>query len=255
MPSDPQLLALDFDGVVCDGMAEYFHTAWGAYRTLIPDSQASPDLAAKFARLRPVVESGWEMPLVIHGLCLGFPEETLLNAWPSYRLQIEQDVGLTPLHLAQTLDHVRDRWIQEDLAGWLSLHRFYPGVIQRLQTLQMATDVMIAIITTKEKRFVEQLLAAAGVHCPLIFGKETKQSKATTLQELQQHLGIDRIWFVEDRLQTLQGITQVPKLSALRLFLADWGYNTPAEQATAHRGSRIQLLSLDQFVLDFTQWP
>jgi 3-deoxy-D-manno-octulosonate 8-phosphate phosphatase KdsC-like HAD superfamily phosphatase len=29
--SAPQTLALDFDGVLCDGLLEYFETAWRAY--------------------------------------------------------------------------------------------------------------------------------------------------------------------------------------------------------------------------------
>ena len=58
----PALLALDFDGVICDGMQEYFESAWGAYRRLRPAASSRPPagLFEQFARLRPIVETGWE---------------------------------------------------------------------------------------------------------------------------------------------------------------------------------------------------
>jgi hypothetical protein len=42
----------------------------------------------------------------------------------------------------------------------------------------------------------------------------------------------------------------------VRLFLADWGYNTPADRAhvTATAG-RIALLSLARFVAPLATWP
>ena len=74
------------------------------------------------------------------------------------------------------LDGLRDNSIAEDLAGWLSLHRFYPGVADRLQSLLQESPVKVAIVTTKEGRFVRELLQLAGVQMPseLIFGKEYK---------------------------------------------------------------------------------
>ena len=61
----PTILALDFDGVICDGLIEYFQTAWRTYCQIwkpvetVPD----PDLALSFYRVRPAIETGWEMPL------------------------------------------------------------------------------------------------------------------------------------------------------------------------------------------------
>jgi hypothetical protein len=44
-------------------------------------------------------------------------------------------------------------------------------------------------------------------------------------------------------------------LQALRLYLADWGYNTQPERDLAQQSSRIQLLSLSEFARDFANWP
>jgi hypothetical protein len=59
---------------------------------------------------------------------------------------------------------------------------------------------------------------------------------------------------VEDRLKTLQLVEQQADLESVRLFLADWGYNTATERENAERNPRIQLLSLSQFGQDFSAW-
>jgi hypothetical protein len=70
-----------------------------------------------------------------------------------------------------------------------------------------------------------------------------------------QGVAFGGIWFVEDRLKTLQSITQVADLEAVALFLATWGYNTPAERKEATADGRIILLTLDQFCGEFAAWP
>ncbi len=76
----PTILALDFDGVICDGLIEYFQTAWRTYCQIwkpvetVPD----PDLALSFYRVRPAIETGWEMPLLIRALLTGITEEQIL---------------------------------------------------------------------------------------------------------------------------------------------------------------------------------
>ena len=63
----PALLVLDFDGVICDGMAEFFESSWRAWervgRAPLPPDRRE-ELRGRFAALRPVVESGWEMALL-----------------------------------------------------------------------------------------------------------------------------------------------------------------------------------------------
>jgi hypothetical protein len=40
-------------------------------------------------------------------------------------------------------------------------------------------------------------------------------------------------------------------LKTVKLFLADWGYNTLAEREIAQQDSQIQLLSLQEFTTNF----
>ena len=188
---------------------------------------------------------------------MGVDEADIWHNWVAIATQLLQQADLTAAGIGKKLDRVRDEWISTDLDGWLSLHRFYPGVVEKLQSL-IKSSVQPVIITTKEGRFVSQLLQQQGVDLPekFIFGKESKQPKYQIIQEL---IGVTAgtavsLWFVEDRLKTLQLVQQQADLEAVKLFLADWGYNTASEREIAARNPGIHLLSLSQFGQDFSAW-
>lgn len=257
--SSPTILALDFDGVICDGLIEYFEVAWRTYCQIWSPANNTPadNLASRFYRLRPVIETGWEMPVLIKALVDGVADEKILHEWVSIAPQILLEHKLQAREIAIQLDNLRDKWIATDLDGWLSLHRFYPGVIDKIKAI-LASTIKFYIVTTKEERFVQQLLQQEGVDLPpkAIFGKEEKRPKYEILRELLQKAAQKPVslWFMEDRLKTLQLVQQQPDLADVKLFLADWGYNTQTERETAQNDSQIQLISLTQFAQDFSAW-
>jgi phosphoglycolate phosphatase-like HAD superfamily hydrolase len=252
----PAILALDFDGVICDGMREYFRSAWHAYRRLRPSASPEPpaDLFESFARLRPVVETGWEMPTLLHAVLRGAGEAEILAGWRPERWLT--DLGSPREVVAAALDGARDEWIADDETGWLAAHRFYPGVIEQLRGLA-GGPVRVFVITTKGGRFARKLLEGQGVTLPPshVYGKEARRPKRAILRELAAGDEGAGVWFVEDRLQTLQDVKAEPALARARLFLAAWGYNTPDERAAARDDDRIALLELDRFARDLRGWP
>lgn len=263
--ASPDILALDFDGVVCDGLREYFQTAWKAYGEVFePGAGAPPEgLAERFYPLRPVVETGWEMPLVLYGLRAGVAEVDILDRWPELVPQLLAQAGVEPATIGKAVDGVRDRWIQADVDDWLSYQRFYPGVIDRLQQA-IAAGVELVIVSTKEGRFIQQLLAKGGVALPSeqILGKEVKRPKYETLRQIKATHADATLWFVEDRVKALQAVQEQPDLGDVALFLADWGYNTAGDRAIPLAGDSanptpgrpIHLINLAQFCAPFEQW-
>ncbi|MBE9040528.1 HAD family hydrolase [Oscillatoriales cyanobacterium LEGE 11467] len=262
MPSQkPTILALDFDGVLCNGLIEYFQTAWRTYCQIrSPQNLTPPEgLAESFYRLRPVIETGWEMPVLVEARLQGIPEAQILQNWGEIAQTLVAQYDIEKAQVAAKLDRTRDEWISTDLSGWLSLHQFYPGVVERLRGV-IESDVLPVIITTKEGRFVRSLLAGEGIELPpeQLFGKETKKPKYQILRELRDRYttsdGTPVIWFIEDRLKTLQLVSQQPDLTSVRLFLADWGYNTERSRNSISSDTRIDLLSLSEFCQDFGSW-
>ncbi len=255
----PTILALDFDGVICNGLIEYFQVAWRTYCKVWPcaNQTQAEDLANKFYRLRPVIETGWEMPVLIKALLEGFEEDQILEHWSNISQKILRQEDFVAQEIASTLDKQRDEWIATDLDGWLSMHKFYPGVVERIKSIYN-TQIALYIVTTKEGRFVKELLHKAGFDLPreAIFGKEEKRPKYEILRELkdESHDLTVNLWFVEDRIKTLEKVKEQTDLEDVELFLADWGYNISKDREAAHKDMRIQLISLAQFTQDFEKW-
>jgi phosphoglycolate phosphatase-like HAD superfamily hydrolase len=144
--------------------------------------------------------------------------------------------GLKRLYAA-----VRDRWIREDPQGWLALSPLFPGAAETLRAMPQGTECYI--VTTKQERFVERLLAHHGVcfEAARIYGLDRRTKKEAVLRELMERHPGRPIDFVEDRLATLKRLSAQPDLASVRLHIACWGYNTEAECREAKR-LKIHLL-------------
>jgi len=252
----PRTLALDFDGVLCNGLREYFLTTWRAYGRIwsTSTSETPVAIAEHFYHLRPVIETGWEMPVLLRAILKGFSETQILAEWPSIRDRIVSEEDLNQKNLAQQVDGVRDYWITEDLKNWLALHEFYPGVIAQLQSL-LSQNLEIVIISTKESRFIQALLTDAGVDLPRarIYGKDCRRPKFATLKLLKPQVP-GPIWFVEDRLAALEQVQQQQDLADVGLFLGEWGYNTERDRKQTIQNQSIHPLKLEQFCQSLLTW-
>jgi phosphoglycolate phosphatase-like HAD superfamily hydrolase len=258
--TEPRLLALDFDGVICDTVREGCRSAWRVCREFVKlDGDAPPpELAASFVRLRPVLESGWEFPLLVLAILEGIPDATIFQSFQTdCRRRLLEKYRMTSQELAARFDAVRDRDIERSLDGWLEDQGLYPGVAERLQAL-LRGGTALYVITTKEGRFAHKLLEIHGVTMPAaqVWGKEQARPKAELLRVLagEQGVGYRDIWFVEDRLKTLQSVERESDLAEVGLFLATWGYVMPTDSDEAARDPRIAPLSLERFCQDFSAW-
>jgi phosphoglycolate phosphatase-like HAD superfamily hydrolase len=259
MPA-PKILALDFDGVVCDTVREAGRSAWEVIRPLrgAGGGAIPPEAMEAFVRLRPAVESGWEFPVVLWSILDGVPEASLLAEFQGKWRQVALErIGLTREELGARFDTARDRAIANDLDGWLADQGLYPSMAAWLnETLRRETRVYI--VTTKGARFAHKLLEVNGVSFPLdrVWGREQQRPKPELLRVLRQRESADfrDIWFVEDRLKTLQAVAREPDLQDVGLFLAAWGYVTPRDCDDAAKDPRIVLLELDRFCGELDSW-
>ena len=58
------LLVFDFDGVILDGMDEYWSSSRAACRSLLQGVSLPEQTPTSFRQLRPWVHHGWEMVLI-----------------------------------------------------------------------------------------------------------------------------------------------------------------------------------------------
>jgi len=256
----PKLLALDFDGVICDTVREGCRSAWQVCRELVQlnGDAPPPELASLFVRLRPAVEHGWEFPVLALAILEGFPEATIWEAFQTTcRERILEKYRVTPRQLAARFDAVRDRAIARSLDDWLADQGLYPGMADRLRAI-LVSGIPLYVITTKEGRFAHTLLTTHGVTMPAdrVWGKEQAHPKPELLRVLAKTHGLRYrdIWFVEDRLKTLQAVRRETQLAEVGLYLALWGYVMPTDRDKVAADPRIVPLSLDQFCQDFSAW-
>ncbi len=246
----PVIYALDFDGVICDSAIETGITGWKAAIQLWPDMKAplpNTALINQFRLARPVIETGFEAILIIRLLYLEQSIDSIINNFKSLKQQTIVDSNQTPETLKKLFGNTRDHWIKNNLDEWIAMNPLFPGIREKLKNLGHQPW---AIVTTKQERFVAQILAANDINLPdnCIYGLDRQLSKEAVLSELLEKNPQQSIHFVEDRLPTLLNVIANDRLSTLTLSFALWGYNTTEDKSAAQSKQRIHSITLDQFL-------
>ena len=255
LPPSP-LLVFDFDGVLVDGMPEYW---WSARRAALALAAADslplhlPEVAPPgFAKLRPLIHQGWEM--VLMAAELGRPGFDLGAAMLAYDSSLAEALvawGWPAERLQAQLEAVRRTAIAHDRAAWIALHRPYPGVVERLSRLG-SEGAEWMVLTTKGAAFAAELLRAAGLTPAALFGHE-HGSKPEVLLQLRAERGLP-LWFVEDRRPTLERVRATPGLEEVRCFLVAWGYLAPGDQQGL-QAAGLHWLEPHRFAAPLAEWP
>lgn len=258
------LVVFDFDGVLVDGMEEYW---WSARRAALelerqagrhgPPLALPEDIPPAFRQLRPLIHKGWEM--VLMAAELGRPDgslETLLGAYPQALADAQARWGQSSEDLQALLEAVRRDALRTDQQGWLERHHFYPGVRERVHQLEQE-GARWAVLTTKGEAFTAELLQAAGLRPVALYGHEAG-SKTEVLQRLLQQQPAPEellrpLWFVEDRRPTLELVRQSAGLGTVRCLLASWGYLAPGDREGLE-GLGIHWLTPECFQAPLAEW-
>ncbi len=240
-----KLYALDFDGVLCDSAVETGMAGWKVAQKLwtdMPDAIPS-GLISQFRQVRPIMETGYEAILIMRLLFEGMDAQTLMNAFHHQMEALMIRDELTEDELKQIFGTTRDEWIADDFDSWVEMNPLFEGVADKLQHIDTDNSY---IITTKQERFVDHILQANNIHFPLvqIFGLDRNLSKQQILSDLRQDRPDDEILFVEDRLPTLINVITDDRLDNIRLYFANWGYNTEEDRDSARQIKRIHSISL-----------
>lgn len=250
MPANMNTIyALDFDGVICDSAVETGVTGWKVAQRLWADmpAHAAPEaMIDAFRCVRPMIETGYEAILVMRLLSQGLSADVLIEDYHEEISALLEAEEWDASKLKQGFGETRDDWIARDMQDWLQMNPLFPGVAGKLKTL---AERRWYVITTKQERFVKLILQASGISIPAehIFGLDRQLGKQEVLQLIADEFPQWPIFFVEDRLPTLQAMEGNQSLRQVHRQLADWGYNTKEDREAA-AASGIQLISLEQFV-------
>jgi phosphoglycolate phosphatase-like HAD superfamily hydrolase len=277
MASHDELYLFDFDGVVCDSCDECTVSALRTIQKLKKahidsddgkgDTQQQFDyppqwLFNKMREVRPAIEIGWQIPVLLDVILeqsqnddactksimsvdtIMSNYEQLVDDWLSTHDKTEQE-------MVDAFGDVRDAWIKDDMASWLEINKFYPGVPQALNTCKGKA----VLVTTKQQRFATALCRHAGVTEDALpdediygLGMYTKKSDVI-VDRLETGGGYapSKTFFFEDRWPTLAKCLADERLNGVKFYLCSWGYVTQHELDLAHAEPRVTVITLDDF--------
>jgi len=244
------IYALDFDGVICDSALETGVSAWKAAAQIwddFPTALPTLEQLAQFRQIRPVMGTGYEAILIVRLLNNGETAEEIMADYQAKTQKLINDSALTLESLKKIFGETRDRWIKDNLDGWVEMNPLFPGLAEKLQRL--SEQGIWYIITTKQERFVKQILKANQVELPeeRIFGLDRNMSKEAVLTDLVSRHAEQQLYFVEDMLPTLLKIIKNSRLQSVKLFFALWGYNTAQDKTEAGK-QRIESIDINSFL-------
>ncbi len=232
-----EAIALDFDGTLCDGVAECLLVSWQAFHgdgaallETIPSS-----FRDNFTRCRNFVRHSGHFIIPF-----------LRDA--TFETQADFDAAYKAVDAARLeaflrrFEACRTQLRQEQPAQWLALHTLYPGVGAALSSAR----VPLFIVTAKDTASVLAILAAAGAPFgeDRVYGGVT--AKLTAFHEVARRSGCNpgSVAIYDDN---------VPNVAEARdagfdAIWATWGYSS-AEHRRIAAGKSLPSVGLDAFVM------
>ncbi len=246
-----KLFLFDFDGVVVDGMKEYWQSSLMACEKFLNSSNISINkilyqkVSNTFKEIRPWVKYGWEMVIITHEI---IRTENPLNQNNQNNFVIKyhencqkilRDNSWVSEDLQKFLDESRKYQIDKDFDSWVNLHHPFYEVLEFIDKLK-EEKINIGIITTKSEVFARTFLAKLNIYPEFIYGYESgaKVEIAGKLSEEFEILG-----FIEDRRKTLADIKKSIKTKDIPCYLADWGYLKVSDRKNLPK--EIRLIKLE----------
>ena len=247
-----KVFLFDFDGVIVDGMDEYWHSSLLACEKYLNspyitfDQKLYKKVPNTFKEIRPWVKFGWEMVLIVHEIIKtenplkNINKDDFINQYHQNCQKILKNNSWSAEDLQKILDKSRKYQIDKDFETWVNLHNPFFEILNFMKELKKR-GIKTGIITTKGKIFAEKILKQLNIFPEFIFGYESG-TKVKIAEELNQAYEI--LGFIEDRKKNLIEIKQNSETSHIQCFLADWGYLKKSDRYNLSH--EIKLIKLDK---------
>lgn len=219
------IVALDFDGVICDSIDECLLTAHNAYHRLgghaplAKDlSSLNPDFVTRFRRLRYLVRPAREYWLLIHWL------ETQNGDLELDRFErLREEYRSTLAAFEPAFFEARDSLRRADAGHWSDLHQPYEEFASGWHAVRTACTVHM--VTTKDLESVRHFnrLWDLGFEDDHLWTHERAPSKAWAIRRIAMIEGCSpsEITFVDDDPRHLRDVSE----TGARCFWVSWGYS------------------------------
>lgn len=241
------LLALDFDGVICDSRPECLITGLAAYSHLEPERERpvrdiealDPELVSRFMAHRHLVRVAKQFVLLFDLL---FSNRALDDD-----IELEEQTNADPFRLEQYKKYFyaeRQAWFEEDPASWFAHNYVFKDVLE-VARIWYAREAL-AIVSAKDEQSIHSILGHKGLQMdPAWIFDTNKGDKPRHMQDLAKQYS--EISFVDDNLQNLLMVHSDQVIP----FLASWGFVSQHSLDTAQEAG-IEVLEPLHFVERFS---
>lgn len=211
-------LFLDFDGVICDSLAECYASSWLAFYRFYRNREASfipIDAFKTFSSLRPFIRSGEDYILILELQEKGIIPENQ-HEFDGY---IEKAGPEKMNSFKEIFYKGRNFIIREDQPWWLSLNKLYPPMKDYLK--EYVSNDGLYILSTKKAAYILDILKDNGITFPpqrvLYAGDRLKYD---FIEDILKNSPSAKAYFVDDQIDHFKH-KQNPQIIPC---LADWGY-------------------------------
>jgi phosphoglycolate phosphatase-like HAD superfamily hydrolase len=250
-----EVIAVDFDGVLCDGLDECLLVAWLAFA----DRAESGDLIFRIGFSIALLDTIPASFKDHFAHCRNFVRHSghfiIPFLFPApFETQAEFDAAYKTVEkgrleaFLQRFEACRRRLRQERPEERLALHTLYPGIPSALT----AARLPLFIVTAKDTPSVLAILKGAGVNFQedRIYGGATAKLGAFHDIMRQSGCGPERIAFYDDNVLNVAEA----RGAGFDAVWATWGYSSPEHQRIAASQS-LPSITLDEFVVRLGSIP
>jgi phosphoglycolate phosphatase-like HAD superfamily hydrolase len=236
-----KIIALDFDGVICDSINECllvsYHAFYGKSKIdKIDFSDIQEDLVNDFKKNRYIVGPAKDFY---------FLWKSIIEYRKSSKEVINTFVKLKKLEANHELPYakrfylLRDQLKKKYYSEWVSLNPFYHEIKNLLIKIKDRHNLFI--VTAKDTDSVSDLLQANNVDIKReqIYGREINIDKRYLFRKMINTRGLSQkdIIFIDDNISNLIDVNEI----GISGFLATWGYNSDYDKNEAKKNDIIPI--------------
>jgi phosphoglycolate phosphatase-like HAD superfamily hydrolase len=224
------VLVVDFDGVVCDALAECALITWLGAHQGRPWSSGRTQfrrVPQPFIRRFRVIRD--YSRTLDHFVLAHLPYTQWINGQRGFERIFhslpESYVG----RFTATASAARARLRDEEPEFWLDMHTLYPGMSLLLQRHAGAT----AIVTAKDEESVRGILHRHSLEHVVtdVIGECSDKPRAVRDLCLRHRIPPPQATFIDDNLTNVRCVSEV----GVRALWATWGYHTPEDLVNGAR--------------------
>ena len=237
-----KLIAIDFDGVLCDSINECLITSYNAYHIINKEiyklNKISNESIEYFHKHRALAVKARDFYFLWDAL-YNIKSELL-----SYPLKSDKRIN------SHTLDYFnkifyeeRTSWMQTDNSNWLMHTKLFSEIAQFPRNIFNKNNIII--LSSKDGDSIKNIFKQEGfiINNDNIYGAESFTDKLSVLEEYQAKYNIDpkQMYFLDDNIDNLLSVLKMD----INLFIAEWGY-VNKDQLPLVKKNNINILKLNE---------